>query len=135
MRVSGFWVVGSCLLVAACSDFQPAKTGSVGGYELQVKTDPSPLMVGGDAAVSFSIRDRINQPVENCAVRFRQHMPGHEMSLDKTFVPMVDEAKVGLYTARSGNFSMGGDWVLEFDFTCGSDHYTKAFNYTLEWPE
>ncbi len=135
MRIASYMIVGGCALLTACSDFQPAKTGSVGGYELQVKTDPAPLMVGQNAAVSLSIRDGINQPVSNCEVRFRQYMPGHEMALDKTFVLMVDQAKVGIYDGKSGEFSMGGEWVLEFDFLCGADHYTKAFDYKLEWPE
>ncbi len=135
MRIASYMIVGGCALLAACSDFQPAKTGSVGGYELQVKTDPAPLMVGQNAAVTLSIRDGINQPVSNCEVRFRQYMPGHEMALDNTFVLMVDQAKVGLYDGKSGEFSMGGEWVLEFDFICGADHYTKAFDYKLEWPE
>jgi len=135
MKTASVMAVTGCLLLTACADFQPAKTGSIGGYQLQVKTDPAPLMVGQDASVEFSIRDSINQPADSCTVRFRQYMPGHEMSLDKVFVPMVDQAKIGLYEADSGDFSMGGDWVLEFDFICGADHHTIPFDYKLEWPE
>lgn len=135
MRVVSGLIIGCGVLLSGCSDFQPAKTASVGGYSLQVKSDPAPLMVGQDASVTFSVRNNINQPVTDCEISFRQYMPGHEMSLDNVTVPMVDEAKVGDYHARSGDFSMGGDWVLEFDFTCGSDHYTQPFDYHLEWPE
>ncbi|HEC19801.1 MAG TPA: hypothetical protein ENI97_10730 [Gammaproteobacteria bacterium] len=124
----------SFLFLAAC-EFQPPKTASVGGYELQLSTDPAPLMVGQNAAVSLLIRDGLNQPVTDCKVRFRQHMPGHEMSLDNTFVPMTDPAKVGKYTAQSGEFRMGGDWVLEVGFVCGADSHTVPFDYHLEWPE
>ncbi|MCF6322792.1 MAG: FixH family protein [Gammaproteobacteria bacterium] len=135
MKTVSYMAVVGCLLLTACADFQPAKTGSVGGYQLQLKSDPAPLKVGSKASIEFSIRDGINQPVDSCTVRFRQYMPGHEMSLDNVLVLMIDEAKVGIYTADSGEFSMGGDWVLEFDFICGADHHTIPFDYTLEWPE
>jgi len=135
MRSASCLITGGCLLLVGCSDFQPAKTASTGGYQLQLKTDPAPLMVGQNAAVTFSIRDGINQPVTDCKIHFRQYMPGHEMSLDKVQVPLIDEAKVGDYYGRSGEFSMGGDWVLEFDFVCGADHYTQPFDFHLEWPE
>jgi len=123
------------MAMVGCADFQPAKTAHIGGYELQLKTDPAPLMVGKDAAISFSIRDSINQPVADCKVHFRQFMPGHEMPLDAVYVKMVDEAKIGAYDARSGEFKMGGDWVLEFDFSCGADRHMQAFDFHLEWPE
>ncbi len=135
MKIASYFVVGGCALLTACSDLQPAKTASIGGYALQVKSDPAPLMVGKSAGVSISIHDGKNQPATDCKVRFRQYMPGHEMSLDNIFVLMIDEAKVGKYEGRSGEFSMGGDWVLEFDFTCGADHYTQSFDFHLEWPE
>ncbi|MBL1260244.1 MAG: FixH family protein [Thiotrichaceae bacterium] len=135
MKIAGYMVVVGCLSLSACSDFQPAKTGSVGGYQLQLKNDPAPLKVGSKASIEFSIRDGVNQPVDSCTVHFRQYMPGHEMSLDNVFVLMVDQAKVGIYTADSGEFSMGGDWVLEFDFICGADHHTIPFDFKLEWPE
>ncbi len=135
MSVARYSILSGSLFLTACSDLQPPKTALVGGYELQLKTNPSPLMVGKNAAVSFLIRDGLNQPVADCKVRFSQHMPGHEMSLDNTFVPMTDPAKVGKYDAHSGEFGMGGDWVLEVDFICGVDHHTKAFDFHLEWPE
>lgn len=135
MRAAKYLVISGCMTIAACADFQPAKTAHVGGYELQLKTDPTPLMVGKNAAVSFSIRDGVNQPVANCKVHFRQYMPGHEMPLDKVNVIMIDEAKVGDYDVRSGEFKMGGEWVLEFNFICGADHHTQSFDFHLEWPE
>ncbi len=135
MRIANYVVLSGCLLLSACSDLQPAKTATVGGYALQVKTDPAPLMVGKSAGITLSIHDGINQPANNCKVRFRQYMPGHEMELDDTYVLMVDQAKVGKYAAHSGEFRMGGDWVIEFDFACGKDRHTQPFDYHLEWPE
>ena len=128
-------LLASVFLSLSACDIQPPKTASVGGYELELKTKPSPLMVGQNAAVSVLIRDGLNQPVADCSVRFRQHMPGHEMALDDTYVPMTDPAKVGKYAGHSGEFRMGGDWVLEVDFVCGADHYTVPFDFRLEWPE
>jgi len=134
MSLARYLMVSSFLLLTAC-DIQPSKNASIGGYELELTTKPSPLMVGQNAAVSVLIRDGLNQPMADCNVRFRQHMPGHEMSLDDTFMPMSDPAKVGKYEAHSSEFRMGGDWVLEFDFVCGVDHYTVPFDFKLEWPE
>jgi len=133
-KIARFMMLGGLPLLAAC-DIQPPKTASAGGYELQLDTVPAPPRVGQDAAVSLLIRDGLNQPVAGCDVRFRQHMPGHEMSLDDTFVPMRDPARVGKYEARSGEFRMGGDWVLEADFRCGAERYTVPFDFHLPWPE
>jgi YtkA-like len=134
MNVARYLLVGSFLFLSAC-DFQPPKTASVGGYELQLSTDPAPLKLGQNAAVSLLLRDGLNQPVADCNVRFRQHMPGHEMSLDDTFVLMTDPVKVGKYQGQSSEFRMGGDWVLEVEFVCGAESHTVAFDYRLEWPE
>lgn len=134
MRAVYGLVVTCMVLFTACSDFQPAKTAEVGGFQLQVKTDPV-LAVGKSSDVTLAIRDSINQGVADCNVRFRQYMPGHQMKLDDTYVVMEDQAKVGNYVGHSGEFSMGGDWVLEFTFVCGPDSYTQAIDYHLEWPE
>jgi len=135
MRIASLVMIGGCVLLTACSDLQPAKTATVSGYALQVKTDPAPLMVGQSAGITLSIHDGKNQPANHCKVRFRQHMPGHEMALDNTYVLMADEAKVGKYAAQSGEFRMGGGWVLEFDFVCGKDRHIQPFDYHVEWPE
>lgn len=134
MRALYYLIAAGGLTLTACSDFQPAKTAEIGGFQLQVQNDPA-LAVGKSSNVTLSIRDGINQAVADCNVRFRQFMPGHQMSLDDTYVVMEDEAKVGNYLGHSGEFSMGGDWVLEFSFVCGPDSHQQTFDYHLEWPE
>lgn len=111
----------------------PSKSQQAGSFFLSVDTDPRPPEVGGSAEVTATVRQG-NQPASDCRVKFRQYMPGMEMSGDKTFFDMVQKG-AGAYQARSGEFSMGGDWVLEFTLDCGGKTQTVNFSYPLEWPQ
>ncbi|MFZ5594121.1 MAG: FixH family protein [Pseudomonadota bacterium] len=111
-----------------------AKLQQAGSFFLSMDTDPRPPEVGGSAGVTVTVRQN-NQPAADCHVKFRQYMPGMEMSSDKIWFDMAQKGATGVYQARSGEFSMGGDWVLEVALDCGGKTQTANFNYHLEWPQ
>ena len=117
------------LLLTACGAGQPGQTVRAGGVALTVKTDPAPLQVGRTAEISAVL-----EGAEGCLVSFRQYMPGMEMSSDQLFHTMTRQSP-GEYHAISGQFSMGGDWQLEFQLHCDDEKHSLTFPYTLEWPE
>ena len=102
---------------------------------MTVRTDPSPLKVGYDAAIKVRILDLEQQPVTGCSGRYRQFMPGMEMDKDSTYVQLEETGREGEFGARSGEFSMGGDWVLEFKLDCRGKPYRQQFVYNVPWPE
>jgi hypothetical protein len=122
--------VAALVLLAACAD-DDRQTRQVGDYFVTVTTDPAKLEVGHDAAVTARI-SRDDEGVEGCRVSFRQYMPAHQMTTDHSLHVMESLGK-GLYRGRGSEFSMGGDWELEFQFNCGSRVKTVAFPYNLVW--
>lgn len=126
------------LVVAGCTGQEQSGASSkpqqAGSFFLSLDTDPRPPEVGGSADVTVTVRQN-NQPAADCRVKFRQYMPGMEMSSDKTWFDMAQQGATGVYQARSGEFSMGGDWVLEVTLDCGEKTQTANFNYRLEWPQ
>ncbi|MFQ5469186.1 MAG: FixH family protein [Gammaproteobacteria bacterium] len=122
------------LLVNACSDWQGAQRKEVDGLIILLQTTPAPLQVGSHADIRVKLKSDKNQPSDDCKARFRQFMPGMEMSLDKTFVEMTAEGD-WRFKAQSAEFSMGGDWVIELTLACNDKSYVQPFTYHLEWPE
>lgn len=122
------------LSLAACSDWRGGEEVRVEGYQARVLTDPDPLRVGEAADVVLLLSEMTGRDAAGCLARFRQYMPGMEMSRDKVFVPL-EAVSPGRYRARSGEFTMGGDWVLEFRFDCGSGERIFRLRRHLEWRE
>jgi len=57
-----------------------------------------------------------------------------EMDQDSSYIDMKDEGK-GVYKGKSGEFSMGGEWLIEFEMKCQNNTHTVQIPYHLEWPE
>lgn len=111
-----------------------AKAQQAGNFFLSVNTNPMPPEVGSSAEIIATVKQD-GQPAKDCRVRFRQHMPGMEMSSDKTYFDMVQDGASGVYRARGGEFSMGGEWVVEIALDCNGTSQTVKFPYRLEWPQ
>lgn len=121
-------------IISACSDRDSGKTFEFPDFDLTIKTIPETLLVGEDAEISVLVTDQEHSVIAGCTTRFRQFMPGMDMSQDHTYFNM-SEVKKGIYQGRSGEFSMGGDWVIEFDINCQNNTHTVQIPYHLEWPE
>ena len=122
-------------LLVGCSGGQSdGATQQAGDFFMSVNTTPNPPEVGSVAEVVATIKVG-NQPSSNCKVEFRQFMPSMEMSTDKTVYNMVQQGNSGVYQARGGEFSMGGEWVVEFTLACDGKTQTVKFPYSLKWPE
>lgn len=115
----------------ACSGDKNGQTHQVGDYFITVTTDPAKLQVGSDAEFTAHIA-RDDDDVASCRVSFRQYMPAHQMTTDHSLHAMANLGS-GLYRARGTDFSMGGDWELEFQFNCGDGTKTAVFPYQLQW--
>ncbi len=124
--------LGFIAALAACSG-EIAQTFPLGHYEITVATDPSPPEVGEDAEVTTRFKNS-DQALSACQMHFRQFMPEHEMSADETWHDMEHVGK-DMFRARGSEFTMGGDWELEFKLTCGSGTHLISVPYLLEWPE
>ncbi len=120
------------LIVAACAPGKTEKTQQVGPLSVSVITDPQPLEVGYDGEFTMRV-EKGNQSLEDCKITFRQYMPEHEMSSDNTYYDLKSVG--GKYRGRGGEFTMGGDWEVEFELACGAEKHTLGFAYHLEWPE
>ncbi len=121
------------VVICGCAADKNAKTIQSGDYAITVTTAPSPLEVGYDAEVTARV-SKDKQTMADCRVRYRQFMPDHEMSADNTWYDMAGQGK-GVYTARGGEFSMGGDWKLEMQINCADEALSVMLPYHLEWPE
>lgn len=122
------------VMITGCSDWDDSKTFEFPDFDFTIKTDPKPLEVGEDAQISVLLMDGEHAAMPGCSIRFRQFMPGMEMDTDNKYLDMK-EIKKGVYRGRSGEFSMGGDWVIEFDVKCQNNSHTVPIPYHLEWPE
>lgn len=119
-------------LIGGCAD--RAQQREVGGMTLTVITDPAVPQVGYTASVRATLQ-RDGRPVGDCRLRMRQTMPGMEMSSDDTWYTMTPAESPGGYQATGGEFSMGGDWQIEFVIECGDAVHTVGIPYHLDWPE
>lgn len=127
-------LVTSGVLFGGCSKWDSGKTFEFPDFDLTVKTDPETLQVGKNAEFSILISDQEQVVIPGCVTRFRQFMPGMEMSSDNDYFDMR-EVKKGVYKGKSSEFSMGGDWVIEFDIKCQNSNQLAQVPYHLEWPE
>ncbi len=122
-------------LLTGCSGGQlDGKTQQAGAFFMSVNTTPNPPEVGSNAEVVATVKNG-NQPNSQCKVGFRQFMPGMEMSNDKIVYTMVQQGTSGVYQARGGEFSMGGEWILEFTLACDGKAQVVKFPYHIKWPE
>lgn len=119
------------LSVYACSGNDNAQTRQVDDYFLTVTTDPEKLAVGSDAEITVNI-EKDHEGMGGCHPRFRQYMPAHQMSPDQTW-HNLEPLEKGLYRGRGTEFSMGGDWELEFQFNCGDGMKHVVLTYKLVW--
>ncbi len=131
MLVRTMSIAAALSLLAACSATNKAHTRQVDDYFLTVSSDPETLQVGSDAEITVHI-EKDDESVAGCKPRFRQYMPAHQMSSDHTW-HNLEPLEPGLYRGRGSDFSMGGDWELEFQFNCGDGMKAIVFPYTLEW--
>lgn len=128
--------IATIVQLSACDTGQYTQSKQFDRVHMSVTTKPDPLEVGMDAEVYVTMRlDR--SAVNGCRMKFRQYMPGMEMSEDDLFRDLPEQSRSGIYKAKTGEFSMGGDWELEFIFDCHNVlPETKAtFPYKLDWPE
>lgn len=123
----------SGLVLTACADKRQTWTKSKNGYVLAIRTNPEPMQVGETAEIS-AVLHRQQRPVD-CSIRFRQYMPGMAMAGDDEYHRMRQELSSGIYVGESGEFSMGGDWLIEFDIACDEDTLTISFPFHVPWPE
>lgn len=127
-------IVLPALILMGCS--QPAgQQLQAGPFTVWISNEPEPLEVGERALFTMVVEDGQGGAVEDCQARFRQTMPGMEMSTDDVYVVLAPQGK-GRYQGMSHEFHMGGDWVLAFELTCGSgDPQVLSLERHLEWPE
>lgn len=116
---------------AACSSDDPGQTRQVDGYFLTLSSDPVKPEVGEDAEFTVNI-ERDDEAMAACRPRFRQYMPSHPMTSDRSWHSMEPLEK-GLYRARGTEFSMGGAWEVELQFNCGDGRKSVIFTYQLVW--
>lgn len=108
----------------------------IGSYSMAIVTNPSPLKVGYDALLKVELeRDSGSGVVTGCDLRFRQYMPGMDMSLDNVTTRMQEQGVNGRYTARTGKFPMGGEWVFEYTLVCDGQIHSASVSYVVPWPE
>lgn len=132
--LAGVVMAGAALsFIVACSAGSKGQTRQVDDYFVTVNSDPEVLEVGSDAEITIHI-ERDDESVAGCKPRFRQYMPEHQMSSDQTW-HTLEPLEAGLYRGRGTEFTMGGDWELEFQFNCGDGMKALTFPYTLPWPE
>jgi hypothetical protein len=124
-------MVAALSLIAGCSADDKTQTRQVDDYFLAVSSDPETLKVGSDAEITLHI-EKDDESVAGCKPRFRQYTPAHQMAGDNTW-HNLEPLEPGLYRGRSTDFSVGGDWELEFQFNCGDGMKTIVFPYTLTW--
>ena len=124
-------MVAALSLLVACSANDTSQTRQVDEYFLSVSSDPETLMVGSDAEITLHI-EKDDESVAGCKPRFRQYLPAHQMAGDHTWHDL-EPHEPGSYRGRGSEFSMGGDWELEFQFNCGDGVKTIVFPYTLTW--
>jgi hypothetical protein len=127
-------LIFAVLLLGACDSPNRAEAVMLGPYTARLAHDPAPLKVGYDADFRLLLQDSADKGVNDCNVTLRQYMPGMDMDTDQTGLDMRP-AGDGVYTVRSHEFRMGGDWEIELTVDCGDGPLSHTYSYTLEWPE
>lgn len=126
--------MGLAVLVGGCGKGDEVTKQEIGGWTLAMSTQPHPPRVGEAAQVTLSVQSS-GSVREHCKVHFRQYMAGHTMDGDTLQMEMLPSKERGTYVGKSREFSMGGDWSMEFTTTCGQATQTATFPLHLEWPE
>lgn len=127
----GCWTCAALMLAACAKD--GGQSVDIGNHAMKVATDPNPPQVGYDAELTVRFQ-KSDDSLNGCHLAFRQYMPEHEMTADNVWHEMENLGK-GLYRGRGSEFTMGGEWELEFKLNCGGNEQRVAVPYTLEWPE
>lgn len=130
-QLATWFLIVSCIV--GCGTDEPNQAVYVGRHWVSMETVPDPLALGENADIIVTLTDDDQHPATGCDLRLRQHMPGMKMALDSINFPLHDADGKGIYRGKSGEFSMGGDWIVELEFTCRSETYTQAFAYHLAW--
>lgn len=125
-------IAATLALLAGCAK-DSGQSITLGHYDVTLATDPHPLQVGEDAEITARV-EKPDDALDACRLAFRQYMPEHEMSGDSAWHAMESPSK-GLFRGRSDEFTMGGEWELEFKLDCKGDAQRATVPYTLEWPE
>ena len=127
-------LAAAVLSICACST-DAGKTAKLDDLQLTIRTDPAPPKVGYDALIQATLTGKDQQPRNDCQLRFRQFMSGMEMDTDKSYISLKRTADDGEFEARSAEFSMGGNWILEFELDCQGKESRRQFVYNVPWPE
>jgi len=98
------------------------------------RTTPSPPKVGQTADLAVKVTDDQGRPARTCRVAARQSMPDMEMSTDDVVIEL-DRQGNGVYSGRSHEFSMGGDWQIHVSFDCTGKPLETLFQFNLAWPK
>ena len=101
-------------------------------YELALTTRPSPLEVGRNAQLTLRLT-RAGRPQTGCTMRMRQRMDGMGMDSDERWTGL-ESAGGGEYRGASAGFGMGGDWLLEFSWSCGGSGAGATLPVHIAWP-
>ena len=125
-------IAATLALLAGCAEDSGQRI-TLGDYSMTLATDPHPLQVGEDAELTARVQ-KPDDALDACRLAFRQYMPEHEMSGDTVWHAMESSSK-GLYRGRGDEFTMGGDWELEFKLDCKGNVQRTIVPYTLQWPE
>lgn len=123
------------LTLVGCSSGGETRSTRFDGYTLSFTTDPSPLQVGRPAAIDAVLGNDDGHSLDSCAIRYRQFMPGMQMDKDEVLKDMDPGSKSGHFHVQTAEFSMGGDWQLEFNVRCGQMSHTVSFTIALAWPQ
>lgn len=120
---------GAALLLSGCQP-GPSQTMDAGALKIGIRTDPHPARLGDNTFFIF-VRDE-NGKVDDASVRFRIFMPGMPMSTDDVMIP-APRKKGGVYSGV-GDFSMGGDWLVEVAVNPAEGRNVRVrFPFTIEW--
>ncbi len=135
MRIMHIFIIMLILTLSTSCSNETVQTKNIGDLQLAMSTEPDPLEVGETALIKLNI-GKTGKSVNQCHIRFRQHMPGMEMKNDHTYIEMQAQDDSGKYQGRGLQYHMGGDWEIEFEVKCGEAVLQKiGFPYHIKWPE
>ena len=134
-RIPPLWLPLSAAALVACSSYwDDAAMLSVDGYMVRLKSDPVP-QVGDDSLIRVKLTREDGQPATGCRVSLRQSMPEMEMATDRSLIVLAETSRRGVYEGLSRSYSMGGEWLLQVEFSCSEDRHSADFSFRLAWPE
>jgi len=134
-RLFVFLGISLTLTLVSCSSGGETRSTRFNGYTLSFTTDPSPLQVGRTATIDAVLGNDDGHSLDSCTIRYRQFMPGMQMDNDRVLKDMDPGSRSGHFHVQTAEFSMGGDWQLEFNVRCDQMSHTASFTIALAWPE